>query len=156
MTLTFPSTQGKRLLKSWKNEAFLLLSFVQKIVVPFPFECHLACTFAKLRLLLRLIWSQKLVPHVPSQQFLFVTKEIDLQRTEFTVISVYHFPLFLHCFQHRSFKYSSCHTHHFQFTCYAEPHSPPPTEEFSPWLHSLHRFCTPDWKFLLIYKLGDP
>lgn len=68
--------------------------------------------------------SLKLVPHVPSQQFLPGTKEIDLWRTEFTVIFVYHFPLFLHCFQLGSFKYSSCHTHHFQFTCYAKPHTP--------------------------------
>lgn len=38
----FLSPQGKVLLKSWKNETLLLLSFVQKTLVPFPFMCHKA------------------------------------------------------------------------------------------------------------------
>lgn len=33
-----------------ENETFLLLSFVQKTFVPFPFTCHKACAFAKFRL----------------------------------------------------------------------------------------------------------
>lgn len=110
----------KILLKSWKMKLFFSSVFLQKIFVSFPFTCHKACTFTKLRLFFQLIGSQKLVPHVPSQQFLLGTKAIYLWRTEFTVICVYHFPLFLHCFQLGSFKYSSCHTHHFQFTCYAK------------------------------------
>lgn len=142
----------KILLKSWKMKLFFSSVFLQKIFVSFPFTCHKACTFAKLRLFFQLIGSQKLVPHVPSQQFLLGTKAIYLWRTEFTVICVYNFPLFLHCFQLGSFKYSSCHTHHFQFTCYAKPHIP--TEQ--PLLHSLYRFSTLGLKSLFIYKLDVP
>lgn len=151
--LKFPSTQGENPSEVLENETFLLLSFGQKTFVPFPFMCHKACTFAKLRLLFWLIRSQKIVPHVLRKQFLLVTKEIDLRRTEFTLICVYHFPLFLHCFQLSSFKQSSCHTHYFQFTRYAEPHTPPPTEL---WLHSLYKFSTPGPKSLFIYKLDVP
>lgn len=60
---------------------------------------HKACAFASPRPWFLLSRSQKLVPHVLLQQFVLVTEELDLRRTEFTVICVYHFPLFLHCFQ---------------------------------------------------------